>query len=108
MAKYLLVYHGGSDGSAEMSQEEGAKVMQAWTDWFASLGTGVADAGNPISRHWTITSEGTIEGGAADPATGYSVLEAENMDAALVMAKGCPHLASGGSIELAETFEIAM
>ena len=70
MAKYLLVYNGGSDGSAEMSQEEGAKVMQACTDWFASLGTGVADAGNPISRHWTITSEGTIEGGAADPATG--------------------------------------
>ncbi|HMS58340.1 MAG TPA: hypothetical protein PKA49_05740 [Tepidiformaceae bacterium] len=105
MAKYLLIYHGGGGGE-NMSPEEGAKVMQQWTDWFASLGEGVADGGNPISRAWTVTADGTTEDAGANPATGYSVLSAESMDAALVMAKGCPHLAAGGSIELCETFEI--
>ncbi len=46
MAKYLLVYHGGSMPETEAGQ---ASVMKAWTDWFAQLGAladgepGVAD-----------------------------------------------------------------
>ena len=30
MANYLLLFHGGSMPD---SPEEGARVMQAWTDW---------------------------------------------------------------------------
>ena len=34
---YLLVYHGGSSPE---SPEEGAKAMQAWTDWWTTAGRG--------------------------------------------------------------------
>ncbi len=44
MANYVLVYHGGSMPG---SPEEGARVMQAWTDWFAGLGDTLVDGGNP-------------------------------------------------------------
>lgn len=43
-------------------------------------------------------------GGGANPVTGYSIIKADTMDAAVQMAKGCPLLESGGSIEVAETF----
>jgi hypothetical protein len=33
------------------------------------------------------------------------VIAAKNLDDAIAKARGCPILASGGSVELAETFE---
>ena len=106
MANYLLVYHGGGDMSTATPEEQ-EKTMQAWMGWFGSLGPAVVDGGNPVGRAWTIQGDGTVEGGGANPCTGYSVLKADNMDAALVMAKGCPNLASGGTVELCETFDAA-
>jgi hypothetical protein len=34
--------------------------------------------------------------------TGYSILAADSLDAAAALAKGCPLLAAGGSIEVYE------
>ena len=54
----------------------------------------------------TVTGDGNVIGnGGANPATGYSVIAAKNLDDAIAKAKGCPILSSGGSVELAETFE---
>lgn len=103
MAKYLLVYHGGSGMGS--TPEEQAKSMEAWMSWFGSMGPAVVDGGNPVGRAWTIQADGTVEGGGANPAGGYSVISADSMDAALVLAKGCPIIAGGGSVELCETFD---
>ncbi len=101
MANYLLVYHGGGMPETPADQET---VMQEWMQWFEGLGSAVVDGGNPVGRAWTIASDGTVEGGGANPSTGYSVLSAPNMDAALIMARGCPIIRSGGTVELCETF----
>lgn len=105
MAKYLLLYTGGGMPEGEA---EGAAVMQAWMNWFGSLGEAVVDGGNPfgpVAR--TISSNGSVsEGGAAPTAGGYSVIAADSIDAAVAMAKGCPHLQSGGEVSVYETFEI--
>jgi hypothetical protein len=104
MAKYLLVYH-GNPGMPD-TPEEGEKAMQAWMGWFGTLGAGVVDGGNPIARAWTVSTTGTVEGGGSNPTVGYSILQAPNMDAALVMAKGCPHLEGDGTVELCEILEL--
>jgi hypothetical protein len=102
MAKYLLNYHGGGMAEGEEAQ---AKVMAAWGAWFQTLGPALADGGNPVSQSKTIASDGSVsDGGGSNPSTGYSLIEADNLDAAVGLAKGCPVLASGGSIEVAETF----
>jgi hypothetical protein len=104
MAKFLLVYHGGS---MPESQEEQGKVMAAWGAWFQSSGGALKDLGNPIGQTSTIGPDGSVShGGGANPASGYSLLEAESMDAAVAIAKGCPVLQGGASIEVAETFDI--
>ena len=103
MANFLLVFHGGS---MPESQEEGAKVMQAWTDWFGVLGDRLVDAGNPVSNVRTIAADGTVSEGGTNPSTGYSVIKADSLDAAVAAAKGCPVLAGGASVEVAETFEV--
>ena len=102
MANDLLVYH---SGAMPESPEEGAKVMQAWGDWFGVLGAALVDGGNPVSQVKTIASNGAVSDGGVNASTGYSVLKADSLDAAVAMAKGCPVLSGGGSVEVAETFE---
>ncbi|MEX1170860.1 MAG: hypothetical protein WEE50_12020, partial [Chloroflexota bacterium] len=85
MANYLLVYHGGD---MPESPEEGAKVVQAWTDWFGTLGEALVDGGNPVTQVRTIGNNGTVSDGALNPASGYSIIKADSLDAAVVLAKG--------------------
>jgi len=98
---YLLVYHGGS---MPESEEEGKKVMQAWNDWFGTLGDALVDGGNPVSQVRTIGNDGAVRDGTVNPPSGYSIIKAESLDAAVALAKGCPVLRDGASVEVAETF----
>lgn len=99
MAKYLLVYHGGSTPQSKAEQD---KVMQSWRSWFGGLGSAVVDGGNPVGKSTTVAANGSVVGnGGANPASGYSILDAKDEADAIRMAKGCPILAAGGSIELA-------
>jgi hypothetical protein len=102
MAKYLLAYHGGT---MPEDPEENARVMEKWVVWYTSLGAGILDPGNPIGQAAYVGSDGSVSaGGGANPVSGYTLLEAESLDAAVEAARSNPLLAGGGSIEVAETF----
>ena len=104
MAKYLYVYHGGSKPETEA---EGAEVMEAWGQWLGSMGAAVIDGGNPVGVSSTVHSSGKVTNdGGANPASGYSLIEASSLDDALAKAKKCPILAAGGSVEVAEAFDM--
>lgn len=104
MAKYLFVYHGGTHPETE---EEQKRVMDAWGQWFASMGAAVVDGGNPVGMSKTVHPDGSVtDDGGSNPASGYTLIEASNDDDAIAKAKGCPILESGGSIELAEALDM--
>lgn len=104
MADYLLLFHGGG---MPQTEAETAAVMQAWNDWFASLGDAVKDQGNPFTpgAAKTIANDGSIAEGGGD-ATGYTIIKADSLDAAVGLAKGCPVLQGGADISVHETFEV--
>ena len=80
--------------------------MEAWGQWFASIGERVVDGGKPVGLSITVQSDGTVvSDGGANPATGYGVFEAASLEEAITIAQGCPMLADGGSVEVAETFD---
>lgn len=104
MAKYLFVYHGGEKPQTE---EDVAKVMDAWGQWFGSMGAAVIDGGNPVGMSSTVNSDGSVSAnGGSNPASGYSLIEASNLDDAIGKAQGCPILASNGSVEVAEALDM--
>jgi len=104
MTKYVLAYHGGG---MPATPEEGAKVMAAWGAWMGGLGAALVDGGNPTGPAKTIAKDGKVsDGGGPNPITGYSIVEAQSLDAAVKMASTCPILMSGGSVEVAETFNV--
>jgi hypothetical protein len=102
MTKYLLAYRGG--GMPE-TPEARAQVMAAWGAWFGQLGAAVADPGNPIGKAKTINAHGSVSGDGHSALSGYSIISADSLDAAIALAKGCPVLSSGATIEVCETFE---
>ena len=101
MANFLLAYRGGGMPATEA---EGQAAMAAWGAWFGGLGDAVVDGGNPCSGSKTVASNGSVTDGAAGKISGYSVLKADSLDAAAAMAKGGPIRASGGAVEVYETF----
>lgn len=102
MGKYLLAYTGGGMASTD---EEREAAMAAWGQWFGELGGAIVDPGNPFGPSSTVSSGG-VSGGGASALTGYTVLSADSLDAAAGLAKGCPVLTHGGSVEVYETFEV--
>ena len=49
---------------------------------------------------------GSASDGGASGLTGYSVLSADSLAAACDLAKGCPILDNGGTVEVYETFDV--
>jgi hypothetical protein len=104
VAKYLFVYHGGS---APSDPAEIKKAMDAWGAWFGSMGAAVVDGGNPVGKSSTVKPDGSLaEGGGANPASGYSLIEASSLADAHKKASGCPILKNGGSIEIAQCMDM--
>jgi hypothetical protein len=104
MAKYLFIYHGGKHPETE---EEVAAVMDAWGNWLGSMGSAVIDGGNPVGKSSTVNPDGSVaDNGGANPASGYGMFEATDVEDAIAKARGCPILEGGGSVELAEVIDM--
>ncbi|CUH64658.1 hypothetical protein TG4357_01418 [Thalassovita gelatinovora] len=104
MPKYMFIYHGG--GRPE-TPEEGEKVMKAWTDWMAGIGADLIDGGNPAGMSKTVTVGGVDDNGGSNPVSGYTLINAPDMNAAVAIAKRCPILDAGeGTVEVAEAMEM--
>lgn len=99
MAKFVLTYRGG--GEMPQTEAERDAVMGAWMQWFGGLGSAVTEVGNPFGASSTVTANG-VSDGTTSGVNGYSVLEADGLSAAVDMAKGCPILTGGGSVEVHE------
>jgi hypothetical protein len=103
MANYLLAYRGGAMGDTPEAQQ---KAMEAWMNWFGTLGESVVDGGAPFGPSSTIASNGSVKDGGASALTGYSVISASSLADALDKAKGCPVLTSGGSVDVYESMPV--
>jgi hypothetical protein len=97
---YVLVYKGGRPTSGDAQAN-----MAAWGQWFGKLGAAVVDGGNPFGPSKTVGKSG-VSDGAGSSLTGYSVLKADNLAAATTLAKDCPVVVHGGTIEVYETVKM--
>lgn len=105
MAKYLFIYHGG--GGMPATKEEGERMMAAWNTWYSEMGDAVVDGGAPVAQSHTVSASGSVANGGANPVSGYTVISASDIEAAKLMASGCPMVADrSGSVEVAEIIEM--
>ena len=95
MGTYVLAFRGQPDRTAAPEEE------QAWGAWFGQLGPAISDMGNRVGATRTLPAARRGEPGNA-VLTGYVVIDAADLDAAAALAAGCPGLADGVDVEVAE------
>lgn len=75
--------------------------MAEWGKWFASLGDKMVDHGGFWAGGREFTANGVTEVPfGKDSTTGYVIFNAENLDEASALAKGCPVVASNRLYEI--------
>lgn len=103
MAQYMIVYLGGDQPS---SPEEGKQHFAKYKEWLSSLGDSAVSPANPLKDTNTVNSDGTVTTGSTTSMSGYTIIEAESTEAALEIAKACPFLDIGGSLEVSELIQM--
>ena len=103
MSQYIITYLGGDQPS---SPEEGQQHMAKYREWLSSLGNSAVSPANPFKNTSTVNSDGTITTGSTTFMSGFTIIEADSMDAALSIAKACPFLEIGGSLEVSELMQM--
>ncbi len=101
MPKYIIAYRGEPKFG---SREQGAAHMAKWKTWIDGLGEAVVNPGTPLAKGKLMNSGGVSDSGA-DRLTGFSMITADDIGAALELAKGCPYV-DHGTIEVAEVMEM--
>ncbi len=104
MTNFVLLYTGGTIPETE---EEQAAVMAAWGAWYGGMGAAVVDGGNPFNVAKHVTADGVADGSAMAPmVTGYTVISAESLDAAVAACAEHPHIKYGGQVTVHQTFQM--
>jgi len=104
MTSFVFAYSGGNGMSADPAERE--QAMAAWGQWFGELGAAVVDGGAPTGASKTVGKGGSVSDGGSRGLTGYSIVAADSLDGAVELAKGCPVLSSGGSVDVDEALAV--
>ena len=103
MPQYMITYLGGDHPS---NPEEGKQHMSRYEDWLSSLGDAAISPANPLKNTRTVHSDGTVNPGGKTSMSGFTIIEADSIEQALSIAKDCPFLDIGGSLEVSELLQM--
>ncbi len=107
MAKFLFVYRRGRDVADQMTPEEMQQNMKKWETWMREgfqkgwmldPGDGLTQEGRVVNARKVVTDGPFVE--SKEIVGGFSIVQADTIDAAAQIAKGCPNLLAGGSVEV--------
>ncbi len=103
MKQFVFVYLGGTQPSSpEESQQHFSKYMA----WLSALGEAVVTPTIPLKDTHTVDPKGDVREGGSCAMSGFSIIKAESIAAALSIAKDCPFLEIGGSLEVSELMQM--
>lgn len=105
MSEFTFLFRGRDTSS---SPEQMQNAMEKWVGWFKDLVAKghIKDPGHPleptgkmvVGRNKSVNDGPFAE--AKDVIGGYTLIEAKDIDEAAELAKGCPILEVGGSVEV--------
>jgi hypothetical protein len=103
MPKYNLIYKGEATDMGDMTEEQQGEVLAKWDSWMQKVGPAMVDLGTPFGPGSTVVDDGSR--GTAATLTGYSIIEAGDMDAAIALVDGHPYLSEGKGNFAVDIFE---
>lgn len=103
MPQYIISYLGGDKPE---SPEQGQQHMTKYRAWLSSLGDAAVSPANPLKDTSTVKPDGSVTVGSASKMSGFTIIQADSMASALSIAKACPFLDVGGSLEVSELMQM--
>lgn len=105
MSNFMFVFRGGLDPFTA-SPEEMQQNMEKWMAWVGQLqangtyvsGEALMPTGKTLHKGNVVTDGPFIE--SKEMVGGFFIVKAESIEAAIEIAKGCPDLPIGGSVEV--------
>jgi len=105
MSEFTYLFRGRKTSG---SPEEMQKHFEKWVAWFKELGTAgrLKDPGHPLQNTGRVVSgsQKVVKDGpyaeTKDVVGGYIIVEADDIDQAVELSKGCPILEAGGSVDV--------
>ncbi len=103
MSQFVITYIGGNKPATE---GEGKQHMQKYMAWLSSLGESAVSPANPLGNTHTVSPDGSVVEGSKTSMSGYTIIEADSIEDAISIAKECPFLEIGGSLEVSELMQM--
>lgn len=109
MKEFLLLFRGDYEAVPPQGTEEWQATAKKWQDWIGSIaaqnkwvapGQQLSQGGKVVRASGVITDGPYTE--IKETLFSYCTIKAESMEEAAEMAKGCPILLIGGSVEVRE------
>ena len=110
-----MIFRNDYNTDAYQSPEQMQVLMQQWMDWLGSMAAQnkVVSSGNRLGSQGKVVRPGKLV--TDGPYTelkefvgGYIIVRADSVEEAAKMAKNCPILTVGGSVEVRDVVDIKM
>jgi hypothetical protein len=103
MAKFLFIYREPTVNRAKPSPEEMQALGEAWRKWMEKFSSAIVPGGDGLKRTGRLVKAGIVTDGpyveAKEIIVSFGVIQADNYDAAVAIARECP---PGHTIEIRE------
>ncbi|WP_096086966.1 YciI family protein [Agaribacterium haliotis] len=99
MPSYVISYIGGD---APKTEAEGKAHFAKYMKWLNDLGDAALSPANPFKHTHVVNPKAEVSTGSVTKMSGFSVIKADSIEAAIEIAKACPFLDIGGSLEVSE------
>jgi hypothetical protein len=93
MPKYMVLYTGPATAPEDMTEEAVQTEMKLWGEWMEGVGSALTEVGAPTGASGVVTDDGSE--GRALQVTGYSVLEADDIEGVKELVRGHPYIRDG-------------
>jgi hypothetical protein len=106
MKQFLVLYHASPEARDLMSKvtpEQAKAGMDFWMQWAAANQKNIVDLGKPVGNARRVV-RGTISN-SSSTVSGFSILQAESIEAATKMVSDHPHFHTPGEAAV-DVFEV--
>jgi hypothetical protein len=103
MAKFLFIYREPTVRQVKPSPEEMQALQQGWYAWMQKFGPVIVPGGDGLKHSGRVVKSGLVTDGpyveAKEIVVSFTVIQADDYDAAVAIARECP---PGHTIEIRE------
>jgi hypothetical protein len=107
MPKFLFIYRRSRSLADEMTPEQMQQQLQKWktwindglqNGWLLDAGDGLTQDGRVVNSKKFVIDGPFVE--SKEVVGGFSIVQADTINAAAEVARGCPVLLTGGTVEV--------